>query len=133
MFSDKIKFVNEQYDDVIWVNDEWYSSIDEYLEQSISSTEEIGEVHAYASENYKIQLSSNHILEDIEESCIDDLPEDQCLNSITTNYDIFKQAIIRAVEDFNSAQKENCFRPNYNDGILYTEEYLKKLFEENNK
>ena len=133
MFSDKIKFVNEQYDDIIWVNDEWYSNIDEYLEQSISSIEYIDEVHAYTSENYKIQLNVNCILDDIEESCIDDLPEDRSLDEISTNYDIFKQTIIKAVEDFNSAQKENCFRPNYNEGVLYTEEYLKKLFEENNK
>lgn len=131
MFKDNVKFIDDQYDDVIWVNDEWYSNIDEYLEQSISTVEEIGEVHAYASENYKIQLNVNSILEDIEDSCVDDLPEDKTLKDDTINYDILSTKIKQAIEEYNSSQKEVFFRPNYNEGVLYTKEYLKKLFEEN--
>jgi len=132
-FKTKIKFVDEQYDDVIWVEEEWYDSIDDYVEQTFLEEEDIQEVYAYASENYKIQLNADHILEDIEESCVDDLPEDRTLKDDTTDYDILSGKIKQAVEEYNLAQKEYFFRPNYNEGILYTEEYLKKLFEENNK
>jgi len=125
-FNDNHKYTNEEYDDEIFIDDDFYENIEYYLEYIYEDNPEntIEDIYAYTAIHEKYSVNVDNVLEIINEWVTDDMEDPELVE--LNGFDELREAL----EKFNNAQTGYVIRVNEKEGVLYTKEFLEKLIKE---
>jgi hypothetical protein len=119
-FTDNLKYTNEEYDDEIFINDTFYESIDEYLNDN-----DVGvaahDIHGYTAIHETYHVNVDNVIDVIHEWATDNIEDPELVE--LKGVDKLRDAL----EEFNNAQTGYMITPNEKEGVLYTKEYLQEL------